>query len=137
MVLRILTDAGPVSSTSEVTEDPQHLKARRNPVCHFGVSRCFCELSRGETAVDSLWTVSLYRCAQCPGAGEGGPLCLSCQGCQWMCQLSLMPAGVGRKSSVSCSSPGRVTNRHLQTFWNCAVSYDNCFWTGDSLVTSP
>lgn len=45
VALHIFTDARPVGSTFELSEDPQHLKARRNTICPFGVSWCFCELS--------------------------------------------------------------------------------------------
>lgn len=43
MVLYIITNIRIVGSTFEVSEDTQYLEARRNPICHFGVSWCFCE----------------------------------------------------------------------------------------------
>lgn len=83
-------------STFEVSEDPQYLEARRNPICHFGVSWYFCAFSSTDCS-HSLWTMSLYRCAQCPPGG----LFVTVLGVPWMHHLSLIPIHVATMSLVS------------------------------------
>lgn len=52
-------------SAFEVSEDPQYLEARRNPICHFGVSWYFCAFSSTDCS-HSLWTMSLHTLQVCP-----------------------------------------------------------------------